>query len=310
VVAEPTPSDGVVTDARAFRLEQFQDYLTFERGLSERTVSAYARDLSRWIEGLRPRGIDTPGAVSAADLREWIFALKGAGLAPSSIRRAQSALRTYYAFLLAEGVLDVDPTERLESPALPRRLPEYLTRGEVERLLDAPDPDRPLYWRDRAVLELLYATGMRVSELSELELTAVDRREGFVTVFGKGSKERIVPVGDPALRALQRYLTEVRPRLERGKGAGRVFLNARGGPMTRMAVWTLVRTSARRAGIARKVSPHTLRHTFATHLLEGGADLVAVQELLGHADIATTQIYTHVDREYLRDVHRRFHPRA
>lgn len=299
-----------MSDARAFRFEQFQDYLTLERGLSERTVSAYTRDLERWLASVRAAGVETPEDVTAAVLRAWVFSLRDAGLASSSIRRAQSALRTYYGFLLAEGVVEADPTERLESPTLGRRLPDCLSHDEVERLLDAPDPDQRLYWRDRAVLELLYATGMRVSELSELPLRAVDHDEGFVTVFGKGSKERLVPVGEPALRALGRYLRDVRPELDRGRGQGRVFLNARGTPLSRMAVWTLVRTSARRAGITRKVSPHTLRHTFATHLLEGGADLVAVQELLGHADISTTQIYTHVDREYLRDVHRKYHPRA
>jgi len=221
-------------------------------------------------------------------------------------------VRTYFGFLLAEGSLAADPTERLESPRLGRRLPDFLTHDEAARLLDAPDPDSPLFWRDRAILELLYATGMRVSELAELPLTALDLDEGFLTVFGKGSKERLVPVGVPALRAVGRYLREVRPGLDRGRGRskGRVFLNGRGGPLSRVAVWTLVKESARRAGITRRVSPHTLRHTFATHLLEGGADLAAVQELLGHADISTTQIYTHVDREYLRDVHRRYHPRA
>lgn len=299
-----------MTDPRAFRLEQFQDYLTFERGLSERTIAAYVRDLTRWLKALEERGVDSPDAVRPADLREWVFALKEGGLAASSIRRAQSALRTYYAFLMAEGVVEVDPTERLESPGLARRLPQCLTHDEVERLLDAPDPGHRLFWRDRSLLELLYATGVRVSELAELPLRAVDVDEGFITVFGKGSKERVVPVGEPALRALGRYLREVRPLLDRGKGDGKVFLNARGTPLTRMAVWTLVRVSARRAGIRRKVSPHTLRHTFATHLLEGGADLVVVQELLGHADISTTQIYTHVDRDYLRDVHRKYHPRS
>jgi integrase/recombinase XerD len=299
-----------MSDGRSFRFEQFQDYLTLERGLSERTVTAYARDLGRWLLFVREAGVADPGAVTPADLRAWVFSLVETGLAPSSVRRAQSALRTYYGFLLAEGVVDTDPTERLESPSLGRRLPECLSHEETERLLEAPDPGHALYWRDRAVLELLYATGMRVSELAELPLRAVDHDEGFVTVFGKGAKERIVPVGEPALRALARYLRDVRPRLDRGRGAGRVFLNARGTPLTRMAVWTLVRKSARRAGIQRRVSPHTLRHTFATHLLEGGADLVAVQELLGHADTSTTQIYTHVDREYLREVHRKYHPRA
>jgi len=301
-----------MAEPRAFRFEQFQDYLTFERGLSDRTVSAYRRDLARWAAFMGSRGITDPGAVAATDLRDWVFGLKEDGLAPTSIRRAQSAVRTYYAFLLAEGVLEADPTERLESPRLGRRLPDYLTHEETDRLLESPNPDDGLYWRDRAVLELLYATGVRVSELSDLPLSSLDLDEGFLTVFGKGAKERLVPVGAPALRALTRYLREVRPGLEggRGKARGRVFLNRRGTPLSRVTVWGIVKEAARRAGIRRKVSPHTLRHTFATHLLEGGADLAAVQELLGHADISTTQIYTHVDREYLRDVHRRYHPRA
>jgi len=306
---------GVMGESRAFRFEQFQDYLTFERGLSDRTVSAYARDLGRWAAFMEARGVTDPGRVTAATLRDWVFALKDAGLAPTSIRRAQSAVRTYFAFLLSEGVVAADPTERLEAPKIGRRLPDFLSHDEVGRLLEAPDESDPLYWRDRAILELLYASGMRVSELVGLELGNVDHDEAFLVVFGKGAKERLVPVGAPALRALGRYLREVRPGLEarargKGRGRGRVFLNARGAPISRVSVWGIVKEAARRAGIRRKVSPHTLRHTFATHLLEGGADLAAVQELLGHVDITTTQIYTHVDRAYLRDVHRRFHPRG
>ncbi|NJD18595.1 MAG: site-specific tyrosine recombinase XerD, partial [Gemmatimonadetes bacterium] len=299
-----------MVDARSFRFEQFQDYLTFERGLSDRTLAAYLRDLTRWARFLGARGVSSPEAVTPGHLRDWVFSLKDAKLAPTSIRRAQSAVRTYYAFLLAEGSVTADPTERLESPKLGRRLPDFLSREEVSALLEAPDPDDRLYWRDRAILELLYATGVRVSALVELPLATLDLDGGFITVFGKGGKERLAPVGAPALRALRRYLGAVRATLEKGhgKGRGRVFLNARGAPLSRVAVWNLVRESAGRAGITRRISPHVLRHTFATHLLEGGADLAAVQELLGHADIGTTQIYTHVEREYLREVHRRYHP--
>lgn len=294
----------------AFRFEQFNDYLTFERGLSPRTVSAYERDLTRWWQSLRERGVDDPAQATPELLREWVFALKEEGLAATSIRRAQSAVRTYFRFLLSEGVLDVDPSERLESPRVARKLPDFLTRDEVTRLLDAPDASKPLFWRDRAILELLYASGLRVSELVDLPLSGLDLDEAWATVFGKGSRERLVPIGAPAVRTLERYLREVRPRLDKGRGQGRVCLNARGNPMRRESIWKLVKDSAKRAGIAKNVSPHTLRHTFATHLVEGGADLAAVQELLGHVDISTTQIYTHVDREYLRDVHRRFHPRS
>ena len=295
---------------RAFRLEQFQDYLIFERGLSKRTLSAYQHDLENCIEFLARQGITDPSRVTPTVLRTWIFSLHEVGFAPSSIRRAQSAVRTFFRFLLAEGWLSVDPTERLESPKIRDRLPEFLTKEETQRLLDAPNPQKSLYWRDRSILELLYASGVRVSELVGLLISGLDLDDSFITVFGKGGKERIVPVGVPALLTLKRYLSELRPKLDQAEGRGHVYLNARGRPLTRESVWKLVRDSGRRADINKNVSPHTLRHTFATHLLEGGADLAAVQELLGHVDISSTQIYTHVDREYLRQIHGKYHPRA
>lgn len=294
----------------SFRVEQFVDHLAFERGLAERSIEAYRRDLRRFVEFLGRRSVEVPRAVEPLDLREHVFELKDRGLAASTIRRAQSALRTYFGFLVAEGVLEQDPTERMESPKVGRRLPSVLTADEMERLLEAPDASHRLFWRDRSILELLYATGMRVSELVSLRIMDVDLDERLCTVFGKGAKERIVPVGGAAARALGRYLRDVRPALEKGRGEGTVFLTRNGRALSRMTVWRIVRDAAETAGIDRKVSPHTIRHTFATHLLEGGADLAVVQELLGHADIATTQIYTHLDRDYLRDVHRRFHPRS
>lgn len=296
--------------SRTFRVEQFADFLTFERGLSDRTIKAYHRDLDRFLEFVESRGVQAPEEIDHGDLREYVYQLKDRGLAASTIRRAQSSLRSYFAFLLAEGVLESDPSERMESPRIGRRLPTVLSTGEVEALLESFDESSGHYWRDRAIVELLYATGMRVSELVDLSRTDVDLEEGFCTVFGKGAKERIIPVGAPAIRALERYLRQVRPELEAGEGAGVVFLNHWGRPLSRMSIWRIVKDCAERAGIEKKVSPHTLRHSFATHLLEGGADLAAVQELLGHADISTTQIYTHVDREYLRSVHRKFHPRG
>jgi integrase/recombinase XerD len=298
-------SDG----ARDFQAERFRDYLGFERGLSARTVEAYLSDLRKLFAHLDAQGITHPRQVQAEHLRSWLYGLRDAGLAPTSIRRARSAARTYFGFLLSEGILEADPTELVSAPRTGRKLPDYLTVEEVGRLLDAPDADHPLYWRDRAALEVLYASGVRVSELTGLALTNLDLDEGFATVFGKGAKERIVPLGAPSLRALGRYLAEVRPRLDRGLGKGRVFLTARGRPIRRESVWRIVKDAARRAGLRPDISPHTLRHTFATHLVEGGADLAAVQELLGHVDISTTEIYTHLDREYLRDIHRRFHPR-
>jgi integrase/recombinase XerD len=300
----------VSTDGGAFQLEPFLDFLVFERGLADRTVQAYRHDLDRLVEFLVDRGVTRPDSVKPGDLREYMFSLKDRGLQPSTIRRARSSMRTYFGFLVGEGLLSEDPSDRIESPRVWRRLPDALGREETLRLLDGPDPAERLCWRDRAILEMLYATGVRVSELTGLTLSSLDLDEGVCLVFGKGSKERLVPLGRPSIRAIARYLGDLRPTLDRGKGQGRVFLNARGAPLSRMAVWRLVRESARRAGIGKRVSPHTLRHTFATHLLEGGADLVAVQELLGHADISTTQIYTHLDREYLRDVHRRCHPRG
>ncbi len=293
-----------------FRLEPFVDYLSFERGLSDRTLSAYRRDLEKLLSFLETKGRTGPKAVSPQDLREFVFFVKESGLSASSIRRLLSSTRGYFAFLLEEGVLDTDPSERLEAPRAWRKLPEALSVEEVGKILEAPDPDHPMYWRDRGILEVLYATGMRVSELVELSIGDLDLEEGICSVFGKGAKERIVPLGGPARRSLARYLERVRPRLDSGKGRGKVFLNHRGGPLTRAAVWEMVKKYAVRGGIQRRVSPHTFRHSFATHLLEGGADLAAVQELLGHADISTTQIYTHVDRDYLREVHRTFHPRG
>lgn len=303
-------SEGPGGDRRAFRMEPFHDYLTFERGLSERTVQAYGRDLDRWLDFVTEQGVGNPRDVSVSLLRSWVFELKEMGLAATSIRRAQSALRTYFGFLLAEGVIETDPTDRLDSPNVDRKLPDFLTPEETERLLDAPDPTRTTYWRDRAILEFLYATGVRVSELVDLRLSSLELDDGFATVFGKGAKERLVPVGAPAVRALQRYLQDIRPTLDSGEGEGRVFLNARGRPIRRESVWAIVKKAAERAGLGKTVSPHTLRHTFATHLVEGGADLAAVQELLGHADISTTQIYTHLDRAYLRKLHARYHPRS
>ncbi|MGH7463601.1 MAG: tyrosine-type recombinase/integrase, partial [Longimicrobiales bacterium] len=208
------------------------------------------------------------------------------------------------------GVVVADPTDRVELPRAWRRLPGALSRDEVARILDAPDPADRLFWRDKALLEFTYASGVRVGELITVKVRDVDLQEGLALVFGKGARERIVPLGRAALQALIVYLREIRPGLAGNRGAGAVFLNTRGTPLSRMGVWKILRRHVERAGITKRVTPHTLRHSFATHLLEGGADLASVQELLGHADIATTQIYTHVEREYLREVHRRFHPRA
>ena len=296
--------------ARGFLLARFSDYVTLEQGLSPRTIEAYQRDLVRFAEYAESKGIAAPVDITAKVMREYVYHLKDLGLSPASIRRNVSAIRTYFRFLTGDGIVVSDPSERLETPKRWRTLPEVLTVDEVQKLLAAPTLDDKLVFRDRAMLELAYGAGLRVSEWITLGLRDLMLEDGLVRVFGKGSKERLVPIGRSAIGALAVYIREQRPRLEKGEGKGILFLNARGRPLTRMGAWKILRGHVDRAGITKHVSPHTLRHSFATHLLEGGADLRAVQEMLGHVDIATTQIYTHVDREYLRQVHKSYHPRG
>ena len=299
--------DGV---ARAFLLERFQEYLALEDGASPRTLEAYGRDLERMAVWCTIKSVAAPSELTPALLRDFVYHLKDVGLSPSSIRRSVSATRTYFKFMIGEGQMVADPSERLETPKKWRTLPEVLSVDEVGKLLASVSLDEPLVFRDRAMLELAYGAGLRVSEWIELGVQDLMLDDGVIRVFGKGSKERLVPVGRSAIGAVGMYLRELRPRLERGEGKGRLFLNARGQPLSRMGAWKILRKYVEIAGIEKHVSPHTLRHSFATHLLEGGADLRAVQEMLGHADISTTQIYTHVDREYLRSVHKQFHPRG
>ena len=304
-MTNPTPA----AVPQAFRLEQFRDYLALEAGNSRHTVDNYLRDVRRLAEYAAGKGVRGPDQVTAVQLREFIYFLKDVGLAPATIRRLISALRTYFRFLVGEGHAARDPTERLETPKQWRTLPAVLTVAEVEKLLE-PATDEPLAMRDRALLEFAYATGARVSEVVGVKLQDLVYEDGLVRVFGKGAKERVVPIGRRALGAVALYAREVRPSLDRGKGKGVLFLNARGTPLSRVGAWGIIKQAARRAGLTKRVTPHTLRHTFATHLLEGGADLRAVQEMLGHVDLSTTQLYTHVDRDYLRTVHKQFHPRA
>lgn len=301
---------GVRREDRAFLLEPFLDHLTLERGLKERTCAAYQGDLDGLVTYALEQGVTGPDGLTHPLLADYLYSLVESGRAPTSVRRVLSSIRAYFRFLQAEGEIDGDPTEKLDAPRAGRPLPEFLSQDEAARVVEAVDPDSRVYWRDRALLEVLYASGMRVSELTGLRLDDMDLEAMLCLVLGKGGKERLTPIGATAVRAIEKYLALVRPGLDRGRGKGRVFLNSRGGPLSRMSVWTVVRKAAERAGIQRPISPHTFRHSFATHLLEGGADLAAVQELLGHADISTTQIYTHLDREHLRDTHRRFHPRA
>lgn len=296
--------------ARAFYVERFDDFLALEQGASVQTSRAYKLDIARFVEYANVKGAKSPIDVGARTLREYVYHLKDLGLSGASIRRNISAVRTYFKFLLAEGHVVRDPSERLETPKKWRTLPDVLAVDEIEKLLTAPSLDEPLAFRDRAMLELAYGAGLRVSEWISMNVRDVMLQDHLVRVFGKGAKERLVPIGRRAIGAIAIYLREQRPALEKGEGKGVLFLNARGQPLSRMGAWKILRKYVDQAGITKPVSPHTLRHSFATHLLEGGADLRAVQEMLGHVDISTTQIYTHVDREYLRSVHKQFHPRA
>ncbi len=295
---------------RDFWLEGFRDYLALEAGHSANTVESYLRDLRRLGEFATSRGVRDPAQLTRQLLRDFVYLLKDLGLSPASIRRGVSAIRTYYGFLLGEGRVADDPSDRLETPRRGRVLPDTLSVSEVEALLAATHIDQPLAWRDRALLELAYGAGLRVSELCGLAITDLILTDNLVRIYGKGGKERLVPLGRTVIGAVSVYLHTIRPDLDRGKSRNRVLLNARGEPLSRVGAWGIVKRATERAGITKQVSPHTLRHSFATHLLEGGADLRAVQEMLGHADLSTTQIYTHVDREYLRSVHKQFHPRA
>ena len=318
----------------AFRLEPFADFLRFERNLSARTVDAYLRDCRKLARFAVSAGRGEPREVDYALLRSWMDDLAARGLAATSAARARSAARTWFSYLVEEGHLETDPTERLEAPRRGRPLPDVLTWPQVECVLEAVarrasaaqetgglDPRRKAAaLRDAAMLETLYGAGLRISELTGLRVRDLALEEGLLTVRGKGNRTRIVPVGGGAARAVRRYLDLGRPELaSKGASAGAVFLNQRGGSLSRTGAWSIVKRAveegrgrARERGIdfRGRVTPHTFRHSFATHLLEGGADLVAVQEMLGHADIATTQIYTHVDRTYLQQEHRRYHPRA
>ena len=299
-----------IPEVRAFELESFQDYLSFERGLSAPTLDGYLRDVVRLIEYTRKRGISAPSEMTYKLLRDHVSGLTEEGYARSTVARAISSMRGYFRFLMEEGVIEVDPCEQLEAPRSERSLPSVLTVPEVQLLLSAIAIDDVASARDRAILEILYGCGLRVSELCALTLRDLDLDEGLVRVIGKGAKERLVPVGSDARVAVHRYLRALRPELDRGDTEGRLFLNRRGRRLSRMGIWKILRRYVERAGIEKRVTPHTLRHSFATHLLEGGADLASVQEMLGHADISTTDIYTHVDRSHVRQVHKSHHPRG
>ncbi len=307
-------------------IEQFSDVLWMEEALSANTLDAYRRDLegvSRWLNMRGSRLV----SVTREDLRKYLAHLKSKGTPPRTVARLLSTLRRFYRYLLREGRVKEDPTALIDSPKLGRSLPKTLTEEQVVKLLQAPDANKPLGLRDRAMLETLYATGLRVSELVGLSLSQLSLSQGVVRVVGKGDKERLVPLGEEALSWLNRYLSETRTGLIRRRAGTRkcrgrqdagsdrratdaLFVTARGGPMTRQAFWYNIKRYARSTDIQANLSPHTLRHAFATHLLNHGADLRVVQMLLGHSDLSTTQIYTHVARERLKELHARHHPRG
>ena len=291
-------------------LDLFLAHVRVEKGLAENSVEAYARDLRRYLAHLASEGIGGWASVGRAEIQAHLADLVRAGLSPRSQARALSAIRSLHRLLAAERIAPSDPADEIDSPRPGRRLPSLLSRDEVERLLAAPDPRTAGGRRDRAMLELLYATGLRVSELVSLQLNDVNLETRVLVARGKGNKERLVPVGAPAAEAVKAYLATAREPLLRGRRSRDLFVTPRGGRMTRQGFAKALGRWARAAGLRRRISPHKLRHSFATHLLEGGADLRAVQAMLGHADVSTTQIYTHVDRSHVKRLYDRFHPRA
>jgi integrase/recombinase XerD len=291
-------------------LALFEQHLAVDKGLSRNTVAAYRSDIAGYLEVLALAGKTDPAAVEEEDIAAFLHDLKAAGVSASTLARKLSSLRAFHSLLVSEGWAQADPTGLLQGPRLWKKLPRVLSHHEVETLLEHPDPTTPLGLRDRALLEVLYGAGLRESEAATLRLDHLLWRTGFLRILGKGDKERMVPLGRKAWEALDRYLAEARPGLVKGSDHAFVFVNFRGKPLSRMGLWRIVSGHGAACGIAKRVTPHTLRHSFATHLLEGGADLRSVQEMLGHSSITTTQIYTSVDRTYLKEVHRTFHPRG
>ena len=289
--------------------EAFFDYLKVEKGLSKNTLCAYAHDLNKYLDYLSREGIDAPAGITRKDINDFLFSLRGSS-APVSISRILSTIKGFHKFLVREKITGFDPAVLIESPRTGRKIPEFLTLEEVFRVLKAPDLEKRHGIRDRAILEIMYATGLRVSEVSWLKVSDVNLEIGFLKCKGKGSKERIVPLGKAAQNFLRKYLNEARPSFLAGKVSLYLFVGQGGRRLSRQSIWKAIKKAVKTAGITKRVSPHTLRHSFATHLLEGGADLRSVQEMLGHSSINTTQIYTHINQKRLKDTHRQFHPRA
>jgi integrase/recombinase XerD len=294
-----------------YYLQQYIDYLRFEKNLSENSLNAYQTDLLRYIDYLRAQNIKRPEQIQDKQIHRLLQLLSRLGLSPASLARNLSSIRSFHRFLIAEDHAINDPCEHIQGPKIRRYLPSVLTFPEIEKILKCIPTGTTLGIRDRAMIELLYASGLRISELLLLPLREIYFKEEFVRILGKGSKERLVPVSERALSWIKKYLDIARPVLDKHQRSdGITFLSVRGKAMSRMGFWKIIQQYVRESGIRKEVHPHTFRHSFATHLLEGGADLRAVQEMLGHADISTTQIYTHLDRTYLKQVYQQFHPRS
>ena len=287
--------------------DQFIYHLRVEKGLAKNTIESYSRDLARYFDFLEKNSL-LPLKASQIDIMEYVSSLAGS-LSSRSIARNLSSLKVFYRFLVSEGKIQTNPSRLISNPKLPRRLPGVLSGEEVERLLAAPDAQNSRGLRDRAMLELLYASGLRVSELVGLKIANINLEAGWVRTIGKGSKERMVPIGSKAQQSIKEYLAYSRPSLLRKRSSSSLFVTSRAKPMSRQAFWKIVKRCSRQVGIRKEISPHSLRHSFASHLLEHGADLRSVQIMLGHSDISTTQIYTHVTRERLKQIHGKYHPR-
>lgn len=298
-----------VTSPFSSALRQFFGHLSVERALSTNTLAAYRRDLKKYVTHLENRGVNQLEKITEEDVESLPESLET--MAPASVARCVVAVRTFHKFLYDEGILEKNPAAFAHPPSTPQRLPKALSIEEIQALLDAKSADDPISLRDRALLEILYGTGARISEAVNLTADDIDTESGFIRYFGKGRKERIVPLGSYAVTALEAYIVRARPVLAaKGSGTSVLFLNKRGRPLSRQSAWGIIQEASEIAGLGKKVSPHSLRHSFATHLLQGGADVRIVQEMLGHSSVTTTQIYTRVTRDTMREVYATAHPRA
>ncbi len=291
-------------------IDEYLNFLAIEKGLSLNTLEAYSRDLNRYSEFMENRSIKNIREITSDDVISYLGNLRKNGLTANSVNRTLAAVRGFYKYLLRENVMDENPVANIELAKIWMRLPDTLSKDEMNLLLEQPDAKMPLGIRDRAMLELMYATGIRVSELISLTVNSINWQVGYLLVVGKGSRERIVPVGKSAIDYMTQYVNEGKLKLLKGKRTNFFFVNRSGNGLTRQGFWKIIKKYATKSGLHKKVHPHTFRHSFATHLLEGGADLRSVQVMLGHSDISTTQIYTHITRERLKEIHKKYHPRG